>query len=235
MKINNIFFVLVLICFLSVSYNSFSQIGLGLFAGPSIPNEYINDFYNNNTINIGDTNNTIGSFFRESSRIGYHFGGKLRMNLTKNFVVNAGVTWHSFPATNIEIKANDTILAQYTNRDNVIPVSAGFNFYLIRSVLGVYLTGDLTYNFITHTLNVVQQTAEEIPLSLSPSDSRVGVGFGAGIDWDFNSLILNFDARYSIANLIGKSENEQSKSFLSFSVGVYFGSSFKEKKTFDEQ
>jgi hypothetical protein len=61
-------------------------------------------------------------------------------------------------------------------------------------------------------------------LDKSPTDSRVGVGIGAGVDLDIKILTLNLEAKYNLANLIGKTGSEQTKSYVSLSFGIMFGS-----------
>jgi hypothetical protein len=62
-------------------------------------------------------------------------------------------------------------------------------------------------------------------LDLSPNDSRVGFGLGAGVDLDLQIFNANIEAKYNMLNLIGKVSNEPAKAFYTLSVGIFFGSS----------
>ena len=207
-----------------------AETGLGLVLGLATPNDKINDVYNSSKLN-----NTI---WREGSKSGYNLGLKLRVPLTEDFTLIGSASWNRFPETemNIGIPKSDPTITKLdtivlTTTQNVFPLTAGFNYYLINSFMGLYGTGELSYNFISSTVNYKKNDVA-IPLNLdtAPMDSRVGVGLGLGADIDAKLVLLNLEAKYNISNLIGKSGDEPTKSYFTLTLGVFFGGAAKQKK-----
>lgn len=198
-----------------------SQGSLELIAklGLSTPNNQINNIYNSNTLKVEDL---LGYLSREGAKLGYHFSLGIRYPLADEFKLVAGIAWHRFPETDIEVKnPNDqTLLLKLSTVQNVFPINVGVNFYPIPSdFINVYGVGELSYNYISYTVDY-----NDIPLNLdtSPVYNRVGFGLGAGIDLNVKLLILNLEAKYNIMNLIGKESGEPDKSYVTLSLGVVF-------------
>lgn len=209
--------VLTLLFFTSISY---SLTNIGFNVGLSTPNDQINNVYNSNDYT---STSVLYKLFREGISSGYHIGAVGRFDLIDKFSIVGGIAWHKFPQTEIEVidpTSGDTVASLETSQ-NIIPITVGVNFYLIRSILGVYGTGQLTYNYIS---NSVDYNYKNVPISLnqSPTDHRVGFGLGAGIDIDAILMTLNLEAKYNIINLIGKTNDEKTKSYFSLSLGVLF-------------
>jgi hypothetical protein len=217
-------FRLAFIILAIVSFNSlFAQSGLGVFGGLATPNDKINDIYNSDKINT-KTPNVIGNLWRDGSKSGYTLGVKLRLPLAGSLILHGAASWCRFPETqvNIGIPQQDTIVLKTTQ--NVFPINVGVSYYFINSVIGVYGTGDLSYNFISSTVDYVKD-GTSIPLNLDSStmDRRIGAGFGVGCDLDAKIVTLNLEAKYSIMNMIGRVSNEQTKSYFTLTLGVFFG------------
>lgn len=225
MKRNNLKIILTFLLLFSTS-TLFSQgLDVGFHIGLSTPNDKIADVYNKNKVTLNDSTNSIGKFLNGGMDAGYHIGVKGRIELSDNadFVVGFGL--HRFPETDIKVtdpQDPTKVLATLTSTTNVVPINAGLNFYLMRSFIGLYATGDLTYNYISSSLDYKGSSDIPIPLTKSPTDSRLGFGFGAGMDISLGLIMLNLEAKYNYLNLIGKEEDEGNKSFLSFGLGVYF-------------
>ncbi|MFC2130715.1 outer membrane beta-barrel protein [Bacteroidota bacterium] len=213
--------VLVVFCSLIASQNLTAGTGFGLFAGLSAPNDQMNNIYNSSKIEFSEE--SIGNFIREGTEAGYHIGAKVRFSLAGDFMFTGSAAWHKFPQSNIDVMdpVNDTALAVLTTTQNIIPITVGMNYYIINSTIGVYGTGELSYNYIYNSVDADYQGVP-IPLEESPTDSRVGFGLGAGVDFDATLVTLNLEAKYSIANLIGKESGEETKSFFSLSLGIFF-------------
>jgi len=217
------FFYSIFICalFFLASKDLSAGTNIGLFAGLSTPNDEMNNVLNSSKIDL--KNMEAGDLVREATSSGYHIGAKLRFSLSDNFSFTGSASWHKFPESKIDVKdpVNDTTLAVLSSTQNIIPITAGMNFYLINSTIGIYGTGELAYSYI---YNSVDFDYEGIPISIddSPTDNRVGFGLGAGIDLDAKLLILNLEAKYNISNFIGKVSNEETKSYFTLSLGVYF-------------
>jgi len=193
----------------------------GLFVGLSTPNDEVNNVYNSAKLNLNDLQ--PGKLIREASALGYHIGGKIRLSLSDDFSFTGSAAWHKFPESNIDVldpTSGDT-LARLTTTQNIIPITAGINFYLINSTIGLYGTGELAYSYIYNSIDVQY---EDVPLEIekTPTDSRVGFGLGVGADLDLQLLTLNLEAKYNISNLIGKVSNEETKAYFTLSLGVYF-------------
>jgi hypothetical protein len=212
-------YLVILILLFQQSVSS-AQTHFGLFAGLSTPNDQINNIYNSSKYQIGDN---LLDYFRESATVGYHIGAKIRFSMSDNFEFTGSAALHKFPESEIEVRnpENDTLLAVLTTSQNIIPLTVGLNFYIINSTIGIYGTGELSYNYISYTVDADYQGVP-IPLERSTPDNRVGFGIGAGINFDIKLLILNLETKYNIANLIGTEKGEQQKNYLTVSLGVFF-------------
>lgn len=191
--------------------------------GLSTPNDQVNNIYNSGTLEGQDV---LGRLWREGTKLGYHLGIGLRLPLDENFKFVGGIAWHRFPETKIEIKdqTSQNLLATLQTTQNVFPINAGVNFYpLITDFINIYGTGELTYNFISSTVDYVKNDIT-FPLNIdtAPMDNRVGFGLGVGFDIDIKLLILNLEAKYNFMNLIGKESGEPDKTYFTLSLGVVF-------------
>ena len=211
------FFALIVI-FIAFSTSIYAETNLGLFAGFSSPN---NDF--NNVSNAIKTKNTnYEDIIQEGMATGYHVGAKIRYSISEKFFFTASASWHKFPESNIEIPNPtdlDTLLLTMTS--NVIPLTVGVNYYLFQSVIGLYATGELSYNYLYNSIDVPYK---DIPITIdeSPKYNRVGFGLGAGVDLDIVITKINLEAKYNMANFIGKTAGELNKNYMSISLGIFF-------------
>ncbi len=200
------------------AYESKAQVDIGFHAGLSTPNNQINNVYNT------DKFKDLGNIWREGSKIGYNIKVSARLTMVPVVDFVGALGFHRFPQTDIEVydpDNPDSVLAVLNTTQNIVAFSAGVNFYVIQSTVGVYATGNLAYNYISNTVDY-QKGDVSIPVStLSPTDSRVGVGLGAGLDFDIELLKLNLEGTFNIINLIGKDPDEENKSFFSLDLGVY--------------
>lgn len=213
--------VIILFVYLLVfSSKSNALTNVGFYFGLSTPNDQINNVYNSNDYT---TKSGIVNFIRGGMSSGYHIGAIGRFDLSDDFSIVGGIAWHKFPQTKIDVTdptTGDTVASLETSQ-NIIPINVGVNYYLLRTIVGVYGTGQLTYNYIS---NSVDYNYKNVPISLnqSPTDNRVGFGLGAGVDIDVVLMTLNLEAKYNIVNLIGKKTDEPTKSYFSLSLGVLF-------------
>ncbi len=215
-------FSLLFICFSLLISNQIlkAETNFGFFAGLSTPNDEINNI-NNSSLNLKGLES--GKWLREAASLGYHIGGKMRFSLSDNFSFTGSAAWHKFPQSTIDVTdpvSGDTLAILKTTQ-NIIPITVGMNYYIINSTIGVYGTGELAYNYIHNSVDV---DYEGVPISIEelPTDNRVGFGLGAGVDLDLKLLMLNLEAKYNISNFIGKVSNEETKSYFTLSLGVYF-------------
>ena len=217
-----IILTITLICFFSVTQVR-TQTSVTLGVGLATPNGSINDIYNSNRL-TGSGN--IYDLILQSASIGYNINGRIRFPLGKKLFFSGGVGFSRFPQSNILIKdpVTDSTVLTLTSVQNIIPISAGVDLFLWKSIVSPYLAGDLQYNYISNTVDYPVNVVG-IPLNLdkAPTDNRVGASVGAGLLIDLAVLSLNLDARYNMANFIGKTAQEKSKEYLTVTVGVSFG------------
>lgn len=216
--------ILLVVVFFGFSSISYSQLGIGFHAGMSTPNNQINNVYNTDKLDLNKSD-YFGNLFRESTRIGYHIGMKLRLNMSDNLMFVGGIIWNKFPQSTIEIlnsKTGDTIVTLKATQ-NIIPISAGMNLYLFQGAISPYLVGDLSYNIISNSIDYKEIPLTGVEIDPLVSDTRAGFGFGAGIDIDLKLVYFNIEGKYNISNLIGKENQEKSKNYFILSLGVYFG------------
>ncbi len=221
---NKIHILLLSIGLLIASSSLHAQSSFGLFLGLSTPSDQINNVYNSEFLTAPDFS---GRMQRDAASLGYHGGVRLRFGLSEEIVFSGGISWSRFPQSKIRVSTGtqfDSVVGELTTVQNIIPIAAGMNYYLVRKSIGIYATGELTYNYISSTIDATVQ-GTPVPIAQSPTYNRVGVGFGAGVDLDLKLITINLEGKYSLVNFIGReSSNEPSKSFVSLSLGVYFGS-----------
>jgi len=214
-------FLFVLIFFLVLSTAKSAIIGLGFYLGLATPNDEINNVYNSDKINL---NNNIGQFLRESAKLGYTLGFNANLPLSDNFIFKSGIGLCRFPQSELKIyfpeQQLDTVVLKTIQ--NIIPITAGIDLFLFKSLISPYLSGNLSYNYIVNTLDIVRLN-QELPIATSKTYSRLGAGVGAGIDFNFEILTLNLEAKYWWVNLIGKTSEEPNKNYLTVTFSVIFG------------
>lgn len=216
-----ILYMLFLLIFF-VSNKSFcQQLGFGFSAGLATPNEEINNVYNSDKINL---NNNLWNVVRDAARLGYFIGINLNLPLAQNLNFKASLSLNRFPKTEIKLyfpeQPYDTVILRTIQ--NFIPISAGFDFFLLKQFISPYISGNLSYFYNVNTIDIVKLN-QELPIATSKTDSRIGAGLGAGVNFEFALLTLNFEAKYWFVNLIGNVSGEANKNFLSLGVGIIFG------------
>lgn len=219
-------FLIILIVFSTTILSAEKEkIKFGFIAGASTLSDNVAQIYNSNRFSSDSISSGLGNIVNDALSTGYHLGARIRLRLTDNAYFITGFAWHRFPENNMYLinpDSQDTV-ASFRNVTNLIPINAGINIYLINSFVGVYATGDLTYNMISTSTDIdYKDTSIPIQgLEADPQDSRLGFGFGAGID--FNLVFTgNLEVKYNYTNLIGKDVDEADKTFLSVSLGIFF-------------
>lgn len=213
-----------LVLLLGIFNNSIasSQIDIGFYFGLATPNNRINDVYNSN--NLQWNKDSLSTFFRDGTKIGYTIGiqGRLMMIPNLDFVGGLGMT--KFPQTNINISdpnnPSNTNYLTLTTSQTIVSLSAGLNYYIIKSFINVYGTGNLSYNYLYNSVDYSKENIQ-FPLTLSPTDNRLGCGLGAGFDFNLKLIKLNIEGKYHFMNLIGVSPDERTKSFFTLILAVY--------------
>ncbi|ROL57234.1 hypothetical protein D9V84_04365 [Bacteroidetes/Chlorobi group bacterium Naka2016] len=214
-----VFFVFVFL-FAIASIKS-APMGVGFSLGLATPNDQINNVYNSNKINL---NNNLWNVAKESAKIGYYLSLNLNLPLSENFNFKGGIALNRFPQSEIKLifpgEPADTVILK--SMQNFVPISAGFDLFLFRSVVSPYISGNLSYFYLVNSIDIVKMN-QELPISNSKIESRIGAGIGAGVDFDLEIISLNLEAKYWFVNLIGSGDNEPKKNYLTVGIGIVFG------------
>lgn len=221
--------VLLLLINFSLLAESGGSLEFGFIGGLSIPNENMSDFFNVENVNIEvDSLKSIGTFITNSAADkGYHLGVRLSTDITSNIYIYGAITFHRFNKGSYKLavsneELSDTVLASFQATTNIVPITVGINAYLMRKTIGIYLTGDLTYNFISTSVDYEVKKKITLPIYLDRTISRPGCGIGAGIDFDLSLFLLAVEAKYNLTNLVGREDGEPKKNYISVSLGVTF-------------
>ncbi len=194
------------------------NVGFGL--GLSTPNDKLSDVYNSSRFpGLVEAN----QMFTEGVATGYHFGMKVRSPLNDNVTFVGGIGYNRFPQYEIKVDdpIADTTFFSLAVVSNIVPISAGLNYYIINDVIGIYGIGELAYSYIFSSIDYPDELYS-YPIETLESDSRIGFGAGVGFDINFELLLVNIEAKYNNANLIGQVEDEETKSYVTFGLMVFF-------------
>lgn len=223
--------ILTILFCLSAIQTANSQSSFGLHIGLATPSEKVNQVYNTDLITAS---NLTGILMREAASSGYMLSAKLRQSIDQQFWFTGGISLARFPESTIPIvnQANplDTLVTISTVQ-NVVPIHAGLLYQFNRGLVSFYVVGDLTYNYLMNSVDVVTKNNQTFPLP--PEDetvTRIGYGIGAGLDVNLKIVTANIEAKMNTINFIGKESNENNKSYFSLTLGVYFGDTQIEKR-----
>ena len=204
-------------------------LNIGFITGLALPNENVSQFFHQ-AKNIPLDSVTTGSYLLDkATSAGYIFCVKGRIELTKTFDLVAGIGLARFNEGRYDltvptavVPAMDTTIAQIQSTSNVVPISVGINAYLLKSFIGLYATGDVNYNYISYSYDIVWKNAPSIPITRSENDSRLGYGFGVGLDLNLSLFKINLEAKFNSANIIGRVGDEQQKDYGTITLGIIF-------------
>lgn len=218
---NRFTFLVVLFTFFISKAVFSAPLGVGFSIGLATPNDQINNVYNSENIKL---NNNLWKVAREAAKLGYFLGLNINLPLSQNLNFKGGIALNRFPQTELKLvfpeEPPDTVILKTIQ--NFIPISAGFDLFLFKSIVSPYISGNLSYYYIVNTIDIVKLN-QELPIATSKTDSRIGAGVGAGVNFDLELITLNFEAKYWFVNLIGSLDNEPKKNYLTVGVGIIFG------------
>ncbi len=212
----------IVLAFSGVGAYALPLVDFGFQGGLSTPNDKIGEIYNKNTI-AGDSGG-VRQLYSKGVDAGYYIGAKVRFHLSDNVNFTGSFGLNKFPQSTIEVrdpKDPGKVLTELKATTNVVPISAGISMYLFKSFIGVYGCGDLSYNYVTSSVDY-KYNGVQVPISTTPSNSRLGFGLGAGVDVNLGLLLLNLEGKYNYMNLIGKESSESDKNYFNLCLGVYF-------------
>ncbi len=212
------FIIIVLAVFLFSFGKSKAGDGLdfGIFGGLTTPNDYITNLYNRNTV---DSLNMLYG----SAKYGFHIGADVRIKLDKNSnsFLHGSFAWHQFEPVINDVVTSTSQKPLFSSTTSVLPISLGIDYYLFRSFIGLYVRGDVQYNHITTRVNNVYDVFDEIKVMPDAQNSRFGAALGGGIEVNLLLIRAALEVKYNWINLVGKTENEQAKNYLSTSLIIY--------------
>ncbi|MCX7908821.1 MAG: outer membrane beta-barrel protein [Ignavibacteria bacterium] len=216
----NVILVLFFVFFI-LNHIYSKNIGFGFSVGLATPNSQINNVYNSDKISL---NNKFWDVIRQGAKNGYFLGVNLNLPLSNNLDFKGGLSLNRFPQTELRLffpeQPYDTVVLKTIQ--NFIPISAGFDLFLLKSFVSPYISGNLSYFYLVNTIDIVKLN-QELPIATSKTESRIGAGLGAGLDFDFEIVTLNIEAKYWFVNLIGNVTNESNKNYFTLGVGITFG------------
>jgi len=230
--------ILFLLCYIitfNISNNLYADtnpLEFSFFSGLSIPNNTVSKFFNKEVIMLKiDSLESTGKFITNSaSNLGYHIGIRLRKNMSENTYLYGGIALHRFNqgiynlylVDNTDNNDAEEMIATFYSTTNIIPISIGINYYLIKELMGIYILGNISYNIISTSIDYEVKKIITLPYKISSNKARPGFDIGAGIDFDLELLLLNFEGRYNFSNIIGNDSDEPYKNYATITIGVTF-------------
>ncbi len=225
-------FIVLIFFLLTINFSLFaglSSLEVSFFGGLSVPNNHISNFFNAKNIAANvDSFESIGTFIENSAtNLGYNLGMKVNAPISSNLNLYGGIAVHRFNKGKYtlsipEENTVDTAFADFYSTANIVPITVGITAYLIKYGIGIYLMGDISYNFISTSVDYKVKNKITLPLSLNKTETRPGCGLGAGIDFDIGLFILALEVKYNLLNVVGRVDNEPTKNYANVSLGVTF-------------
>jgi len=199
---------------------------IGFTVGLALPNDNVSQFYNQVAAYIKTDSATTkpGRYILDkATSIGYTLSVKGRIELAERFDLALGIGIARFNQGQYDfIISNDTLSAKIQSTSNIVPVSVGMNAYIVKSFINLYVMGDVSYNYISYSYDIVWNKKPSIPVTNIENNSRLGYGFGFGIDFDLNLFKINLETKFNTANIIGRSGDEQQKNYGTITLGIIF-------------
>ncbi|MCL2039020.1 MAG: outer membrane beta-barrel protein [Bacteroidetes bacterium] len=222
-KINFIFLLLLV---LIIELNAENKLHIGLSVGLAIPNEKVSQFYDDARQRIeGKDIDTFGMFLlKTATNIGYNIQIQGRVSLSNNFtfVPTIGLSRFNEGIYELVPLGIDTVIAKTQSTANIVPISVGINGHLFKKFISPYLNANLCYNYISYTYDIFWTNDISIPIATSTTQHRLGYSVGAGIDIDLSLVSLNLEAKFNSVNIIKYDNEEPTKQYFTFSLGIIF-------------
>jgi hypothetical protein len=172
-----IFTMLIIFVLTATSY---SQIGMSVYGGISTPNNQLNLVYANNP--------NVWSLLDKGMSIGWHLGARFRMEVDDELYLFGGLGWNRFNDVQLQVKIIDsTGLYTISAQQDIIPISAGLQYYITDKLIKFYVIGQLNYNYFTTHGEFIGLPAPNFDLSVASNRG----GFTGGIGIETDALIIN--------------------------------------------
>jgi opacity protein-like surface antigen len=196
---------------------------LPIYVGLSTPNDNISQIYN--TDNIYDAEKNLYDLIGDAANYGWHLGIKGVLGFNTNYSFTFGFFYHTFPNSKINVvdPETDQVLGTITTDQTLYSVDAGLHWYILNAALKLYAIGALQYNILDNGIDYqsTDNDPNNDPIPTDQNDNRVGLGVGAGLDFELIIIRALLEAKYNFINIIGKSTSEEeSKNYFSLSLGI---------------
>ena len=193
---------------------------IGVFLGPSIPSESIEQVYNS----IDTTG--IGTAFETASGLGYHLGAKMRFGLSDDFSFSGGIQYTQFPGQEQTAVLDNGTRIQLQTVTTYVPVYAGITFIPMQGLVRPYVATELMYSYrnvsVSEGNSILENLITGTGQDLEPQTSRFGAAITGGLEFNLGGLRPFLELKYNWTNLVGKEEGEATMSFLNVSIGLVF-------------
>ena len=198
----------ILAVFISTQ-QTYSQIDMSIFGGISTPSANLSEVYNDNS--------DVWDLVQKGIDLGWHLGARLRLPIDTGFFFFAGFAWHRFPNAQIEVQKSDSTF-QIEARQDIIPISAGLQYYITKNIIRFYLIGQLSYNYFTTHGEFIGLPAPNF--DLNDAAGRGGFEVGAGVAFNFVLVYPFLEFSYAMPNVVGRTSGEPVKKYYNLSLGL---------------
>jgi hypothetical protein len=216
---------------LATSEKLHAQANLRLGGGVSTTYDNLQSAFNSTLIT---TPTGVRQLVSDTRLTGAHAAARFMVGLGDNLGFTAAAAYHRFSDLRVNIvdPAMPTAsLGDLRVSQSLIPISAGLEYTLLRLGVGVYITGDLSYNFISSFTDGIPPTLATSGLALRDTFSRVGGSAGVGVDLMLFGVVgVDVCARYNHTNLIGRVGGEPEQTFFTLTASFLLGSKTKAKE-----
>lgn len=151
---------------------------------------------------------------------GYHFGAKAKIGLPLLPIKITGqVYYNTFSGTIDEVEGFILPVSVDVSTDLLI-LGAGFEVSLIPGPIAPYLGADI---FLS-SIGKFEFEPSNVLLNGSEATSRMGLGFGAGLDFKLLPMFdIDLAAKYNLYNLVGKEDGEEDINAITITANFMFG------------
>lgn len=194
---------------------------IGATFGVATPSDKVADVY--------DFNNSVSGMYSDASAIGMSLGARFRYGMTEHLSFCGGIAYNRFnnSAQTATLSGPPTSTITINTATNIIPIHAGFDYFILSSLFRPYVGAELMYTYTSTTL--LSSTDESILTSilapgqeLEPKVSRFGAGLSAGLELNLGGLAPFFEVKYVMSNLVGKTTGEPERNYLNVTLGLMF-------------
>jgi outer membrane protein W len=170
------------------------------------------------SVTYADISSGIGFYGLAGFKYGY--GGAFRLNLDVSYLF--------FPAQEITLNnasAQDTS-ATFDVGATLIPICLGGELVLPTDYFRPYLGAQLSYTIFDRTLTYVRGSRVLDNAEVHnqwEGHNEWGMSIKGGIEFGLRTVTFDVGARYNMANLFTKGDNENAANYLQVGVALYLG------------